>query len=90
MSSISDFFKKNADVLGNDVFSKITDAVGLPALPPLKFQEPYQNQNNYVEARPAPAAIQPETAAPVTKNWLLYGAIGLGVIAVVGLMLKKG
>lgn len=89
MGGLSDFFKKNADSLGNDLLGKISEAVGLPSLPPLSFSDPYQNNNAYVDSRPAPAAIQPETAPPASRDWLMYGAIGIGVLAVVGLLMKR-
>lgn len=89
MSSLSDFFKKNADVLGNDIFGKIGEAVGLPSLPPLQFSEPYTNNNNYVESRPAPTQLQPEVTPPASRDWIMYGAMGLGVIVVIGLLMRK-
>jgi len=89
MSFIDDFLKKNADTIGNTILEKIGGVTGAPALPPLKFSEPYQNQNNYVEARPAPTAFQPETTVANTPNWMLYGGIALGVVLVVGLLVKR-
>ncbi|MGE3263591.1 MAG: hypothetical protein AB7K68_17575 [Bacteriovoracia bacterium] len=87
--SLGDFFKNNADVIGNSFLDQLSEKVGLPTLPPLQFSTPNQNPNNYVEARPAPAAIQPETAAPAKTNYMLYGGIAVGVILVVFLLTKK-
>jgi len=86
---LSDFLKNNADTLGNDILGKVSEALGGPELPPLKFETPNQNPNNYVQARPAPAQTQPEVTPKKSTNWMLYGGLALGVVLVVGLLVRK-
>lgn len=88
--SLSDFLKNNADVLGNDILGRVSEAIGGPELPPLKFETPNQNNNNYVTSRPAPSApAAAEVTAKKETNWMLYGGLALGVVILVGLMVRK-
>lgn len=83
--NIGDFLKNNA----NDLLGVISNQVGGPQLPPLQFTDQYQNNNNYVEARPAPAAYQPETTPAPERQWIMYGAAGLAAILVIAYLMKR-
>ncbi|MGE0175391.1 MAG: hypothetical protein AB7T49_21590 [Oligoflexales bacterium] len=83
--NIGDFLKNNA----NDLLGIISQQAGGPQLPPLQFVDPYQNNNAYVEARPAPASYQPETTPAPERQWLMYGAAGIAAIVVIAMLMRK-
>lgn len=89
MSGLSDFFKQNANVLGNTILGQISDAAGGPSLPPLQFVDPNQNQNNYVEPRVIPNNFQPETTPPPYNDYIKWGILAVGAIFVIGLIAKR-
>lgn len=82
---IGDLLKNN----GNNLLQFISDQVGGPELPALQLTDPNQNNNNYVTSREAPAAYQAEANAAPSRNWIMYGAIGLGVVVAIGLLMRK-
>lgn len=89
--SLGQWFQDAGENVANDVLDRVSQEFGLPKLPPLVLVDKNQNPNAYVNA--APIAVGPAeqftASVKANKNWLMYGGIAAGVVALVLLLKRK-